>query len=696
MLPVAAFSCLFLLGCLARQPEARAGQLDFSKRDFQQAGPARLDGEWEFFWHRLAGPEEFRDSAPQPDGYFPVPGVWNGQVLNDGRRIADGDGFATLRLLVRLPSSIRRAALKIPILSTAYRLYVNGELLSENGVVSQTAEAGRPENRPVVVAFKPAPGLGAWREAEIIVQVSNYHIQKGGLRVSFLIGPEEEIRTLDRRLLGLDLLLFGSLLVMGLYHLGLFVLRREDRSLLYFAIFCLLIALRTVVTGERFLATAAPGLLGWQAETRLDFLTVCLAPIFFLMFIRALFPLDVEKLFVRVVQGVGIAAAVFVLVFPARIYSGPVVWLLYFFLGSALYGTVKLVLAAFRGRDGAALFLSGFVLIILTFVNDVLYASGVINTARLVPLGLFGFTLAQSMLLSIKFSNAFRRIERMSLSMSRFVPQDFLKLLGRERIEDVGLGDQVEREMTVLFSDIRDFTAISEGMTPGENFAFLNAMLRRLGPLIRDHGGFIDKYIGDAIMALFPNSPEDAVRAAIRMNEELEAYNERRAANGYAPIIMGVGIHSGRLMLGTIGEEQRVEGTVISDSVNLASRLEGQTKTYGARILISEAVLFGLADPDRYSLRMLGRATLKGKREPVSVFEVFDADPPEARARKLGSRRQFEKAIQAFFNDDIETARRLFSAIQDENPADGAAAYYLARIQELPEHPTTTAPETKP
>lgn len=679
---VFALLCISSVACgRAERPQAKAGVLDLRNYDYSISGPARLDGEWEFYWKQLLIPSDFsRAAGPasvvEPDGYFTAPGVWNDLTLRDGSKIESGDGFATLRLRVHTPPEQGGVlALRMPIVSTAARVWINGELLLSAGAVSSAATDGRPENRPALIAF-PAP-QNPEDAVEILIQLSNYHIYKGGLRVSLAMGPQAEVIKLDRRQLGIDLFLFGSLFIMGIYHFGLYILRREDRSLLYFALFSLLIAIRTLITGERFVSLVAPGLFSWDLETRLDFITISLAPLLFILFIRSLYPEEVAQYIVRSVQitsGLGLALVLF---FPARIYAGPVQALLILYLLIGIYVLFRLIVAAYRGREGVGYFLAGFLALVLTFANDVLYSYEVINSARIIPLGLFLFIFSQSVLLSIKFANAFRRIERMSDSMTRFVPQRFLQLLGRERIEDVRLGDQVEREMTVLFSDLRDFTRLSETMSPAENFAFLNGLLRQLGPLIREHGGFIDKYIGDAIMALFPGEPEDALRAAVRMTQELSNYNVARVAGGAAPISMGVGVHTGRLMLGTIGEEERIEGTVISDAVNLAARLEGLTKTYGAQILISEATLFRLPDPSRYGLRMLGRAQVKGKNEPVVIFEAFDGDAPERVAMKSATRAKFEKGVQALFSGEYDEARTRFDAVLATNPEDVAARHYL-------------------
>jgi class 3 adenylate cyclase len=138
-------------------------------------------------------------------------------------------------------------------------------------------------------------------------------------------------------------------------------------------------------------------------------------------------------------------------------------------------------------------------------------------------------------------------------------------------------------------------------MSPGENFNFINSYLSRISPVIRENHGFIDKYIGDGIMALFPGDPRNALNAAMALLQTLDEYNLDRLNSGYREIRVGIGINYGRLMLGTIGEEHRLEGTVISDTVNMASRLEQLTKVFQTDVIISEYLGFPL--PGRRLLR---------------------------------------------------------------------------------------------
>jgi class 3 adenylate cyclase len=228
---------------------------------------------------------------------------------------------------------------------------------------------------------------------------------------------------------------------------------------------------------------------------------------------------------------------------------------------------------------------------------------------------------------------------------ARFIPQEFLRAMGKASIVEVKLGDHVKLEYSILFSDIRSFTRLSEKMSPEENFAFLNSYLRRMNPFIWENGGFIDKYIGDAIMALFPRGAGSALAAAVAMLLHLPVYNQHRASFGYDPIGVGIGVHSGTVMLGVIGHERFMQGTVISASVNLAARLQELTKLYGVSLLVTSDALSELENPNQYNFRFLDKVRLRGKEQAVSVYEVFDGDDAKARELKKSTRDEFEKGV---------------------------------------------------
>ncbi len=275
------------------------------------------------------------------------------------------------------------------------------------------------------------------------------------------------------------------------------------------------------------------------------------------------------------------------------------------------------------------------------------------------------------------------RLEALVTAYGRFVPHDLLRLLEKESILDVNLGDQIQKEMSVLFSDIRNFTPISEAMSPKDNFNFINSYLSQVGPEIRSHNGIIDKYIGDAVMALFSGCVEDAINAALEMQKKVCEYNSHRPDAGYPAIKIGVAVHTGKVMLGTIGEDQRMDGTVISDTVNLASRLESLTKVYGSNVMISDTVLAKLSDPDKYFIRLVDKARVVGKKEAVTLYEVCDADGAEVIQLKKATLSDYTKAIDRYYARDFAAAETLFKKVLAVHGDDLPAKLFLEKTRNL-------------
>jgi len=270
-------------------------------------------------------------------------------------------------------------------------------------------------------------------------------------------------------------------------------------------------------------------------------------------------------------------------------------------------------------------------------------------------------------------------LAKITQAYGRFVPHQFINFLEKDSVVDIKLGDQVQKEMTVLFSDIRGFTSLSERMSPQENFNFINGYLSRMEPIIGLYHGFVDKYIGDAIMALFPTCADDAVIGSINMLKKLHEYNQERQMEGDAPIRIGIGLHTGSLMLGTVGGTNRMDGTVISDAVNLASRIEGMTKMYGAALLISDTTYDHLRDPAQYKIRTIDRVQAKGKSKAVTVFEVFDGDDPEIIALKEHTFEAFQTGLTHYREQAFIEAQTCFERVLSHNPEDKAAQIYVKR-----------------
>ena len=268
-------------------------------------------------------------------------------------------------------------------------------------------------------------------------------------------------------------------------------------------------------------------------------------------------------------------------------------------------------------------------------------------------------------------------LKRIHAATEKFVPYDLLRVLGRKSILDVMLGDQIEEKVTVMFSDIRGYTSLSENMTPEENFSFLNGYIGRVGPVINTNKGFIIRFLGDGIMALFLQSTDDAVKAGIDMQKVIYDYNKYRAAKNRKPIKVGIGMHQGPLIMGIMGNDRRLEANLVSDTVNAASRMEGLTKYYGSPLIITEP-MFVQSNYD-YAYRSLGKVQVKGKSETIEIYDVFEADPPGIFLKKEQTKAMFEEGLEHYYKRSFEAATASFAKVLSVHPEDKAAQLYLSK-----------------
>lgn len=304
------------------------------------------------------------------------------------------------------------------------------------------------------------------------------------------------------------------------------------------------------------------------------------------------------------------------------------------------------------------------------------------------------------------------RLSKTSHSYGRFVPNEYLRFLKKESIVDVRLGDHVSKEMAVMFSDIRSFTTLSEKMTPQENFDFVNAYLRQVSPVIRDQNGFIVKYLGDGMMAVFPEGVDDAIAAGIAKLRSVAALNQesrsqenrsqesrieenrsqesRSQENLSQPIAVGIGIHFGHMMVGMVGESARMQGDAFSDNVNLTARLESLTKLYGVSLIISDQALAHLSYPERYQIHFLDRVVVKGRCEPIDIYHVLDGEPAHVLVQFEQVKDDFDQGIGFYRLGAFEQAKSCFEKILKTLPNNKTAKIYCHRLDRLrqapPEH----------
>jgi two-component system sensor histidine kinase ChiS len=482
--------CLTLTGCgspAGTDSGAVRGALDLTDVDFSAHAPVKLDGAWEFYWGALLTPEDFKSAGPAATEYISVPKSWNGYVA-DGKKL-DGYGCATYRLLISVRSGGMLYGLKFLPMGTAYKLWVNGELLSSNGIVGASKEESRAQYFTRQVCFNSSRP-----QIELIVQISNFQHQKGGFWYSPLLGSAEQIEKSVLEKAMLDAFIFGALFLFFIYHISLFLLRRKDRSTLYFALFCLTVAIRSITFNEYPMTRLLPG-LPWDLVVKTEYLSLFFIAPIALAFFSILLPGSFHKKLVRAVQAVSLLACAFVAVTPPAVFSYIIDYYIYFTGACMAYILFALVSALRSKTEGALIILIGYVVLMATGVNDIIAKfTGVNNTALYFSLGLFIFTFMQSYMLSRRFSNAFYNVEKLSGELqeySRELEDKNYKLERVNRIKDEFLANTTHELKTPLHGIIGVAESVLENAgnltaNQGESLKLIALSARRLSGLVND------------------------------------------------------------------------------------------------------------------------------------------------------------------------------------------------------------------
>ncbi|PZD93609.1 histidine kinase [Paenibacillus sambharensis] len=394
-------------GC--SQPEkiqganAREGILDLRGGDFSGNQTRAMDGEWQFYPDKLLEPGQTEEEFST---YMRVPKSWNNYPTPYG--YADGKGYGTYRLTLLTDPEPSVLAIRLPTISTAYKLWINGEVRAEMGRVGTDEASEKPAQTPHVVTFANEPG-----KTELVLQVSNFHHQRGGIWGQLDIGAPTAIIEQHTRDAGHNAGLFGSLVIIGLYHIALFALRREEKFTIHFGLLCLVVGIRTVVTDEALLLRWVPS-ISWEAGFKMEYLTLVLSAVAAYMYVNRLFPLDTSRRLRIYVLSVSTLFTGIILLLPSYELSRMLPLFQVFIVSIALYLVVVLIRGFIRKREGSVFVLVGVMVFILSVINDILYYMESLHSTDLVPLGLFFFILMQAFIISTRFSKALRSVETVS------------------------------------------------------------------------------------------------------------------------------------------------------------------------------------------------------------------------------------------------------------------------------------------
>lgn len=391
--------------------KAERGIMDLTRLQFKN-DTVKLDGEWEFYWNQLIDPDEIDTGLMT--GYIVIPSSWNKHTASED--FINGDGFATYRMTF-ITDENGRLALKMPRLHTAYKLWLNGKLSAAAGTVGKTKDTMIPQYLPQIIFFDAKQGNN-----EILIQVSNFHHRSGGILESIRVGSEKQILALRYNNIAKDFLLFGCLIFIGVYHLALFFFRRKNTSALYFGSFCVLIGIRTLLVGECFLIYIFPG-FNWEIAHKIMTMTYYFGVPLILMFFMSIFPKYFNARVIKTSQIMGITFGALIILTPARVFTvaNPLyqIWTII----AIIYIFNALINIFINREKDSWIIILGASAFLLCTINDIIFTSIWMNdngymflkhlfrTGNLSSVGQFIFAVANSLLLSKKFSDSLKQEE---------------------------------------------------------------------------------------------------------------------------------------------------------------------------------------------------------------------------------------------------------------------------------------------
>lgn len=508
-------------------PKAIKGTLDLQNWNFAEDGPVKLDGEWEFYWNRLFESKANEEhQSPSHIAYSRIPGLWNSEGMEN--QPVSNSGYATYRLKVMLHEPITDLAIKVMAISTAAKVFINGNPIVSIGEVGISENQSKPKVSPQVVPFKLNTD-----SLEIVIQISNYTGLKGGVWDPIFIGIYKELQAQKTKNIGLDFFLFGSVFMIGLYHIALFMYWRRDHAPLYFGLACMFIAAYSLMTGEIALLSVFPQ-MSFEHFAKIHMVNGLIAGILLLGYFALIFPREFSKTILRTFQAIYLLFLVFTIFTSFKVYSNLAKYESLLFILAGGYSLYCIFSAWNKGNREAKHFALGFTVFIITVLNDAYKLIGWELTTgyTLTSYGLFFFVLVQSNLLSKRLFNAFHSVENLSHQLEN----KNVELVRLDRLKDDFLSN-ISHE---LKNPIHGMIGLAETMIltgkhlPRETHSSLSLIAttgKRLTRLVSDILDFAKLRNSDLKLNLKPTDIRQLIEVVIRLHKPLSDLKSLRITN---------------------------------------------------------------------------------------------------------------------------------------------------------------------
>jgi len=588
-----------------------------------------INTDWDFFWGKFVIPY---DTSIKPDLQVSAPSDWNKYPLSeDIKKIAaSGKGSGTYRLkLTNLKPGQKYVFPVYKLAYTAFTIYADNTLIFQSGSPSEEWE------NTLSMQFFDTAAFTADDTGSVLlsIYVSNNFYRKGGLRGKLTLYEEALYQNEYFKNLFTHSIFTGILIIISLYCFINFLFKKEKLSL-FLSLLILTIYTRLGFSSFPILKIFLPN-FPFSVLLKLEYISVFFIPGFLTLYIDSLN----KKIFMKI-PAMLIAFPSFIffildIVLPINIANRIVPAMQVYMYTVIVIDTILFVISIFRDKDFVTtLSIISLLLISIGATFDILLIHHIsfLKGINFLTLSFFQFAIIQIIIIaSIQNKNYMKILElnnylhETNIAYYRFVPKEFLSLLCKKDITEITLGEYKISRAAILSADIRNFTSTSEKLVPIQVFDMLNTYLRRIAPLIRKYNGIIEKYLGDGIIAIFPDNAEAALNCAIEMQEQMIELRSEFAQRGMPQITIGIGIHYGDIIIGTSGNNDRMTEISLSKNIDIAIKTESKTKQYHKPILVTYDAISQAAKEARKHGRKFSFSGLKIKDSPSAIiFSIFN------------------------------------------------------------------------
>ncbi|MFA6936876.1 MAG: adenylate/guanylate cyclase domain-containing protein [Treponema sp.] len=583
--------------------------VNISNPEFMETSFCNVSSKWEYYRNSFLNASLFYNNAavpldkisPKANSIVSFPHIWK-----------KPQETATYHLRVTgLKPSTNYSVFMYDRFSTAGDLFCNGEFVYSLGRCTSEWTETIPERKMDVVDFSSDEnGI-----ADLVMHCSNKDYRKGGIYHSFKIAEENYVDKWFQTTFIIRLFFIGALLIIIIYQLSLFFLNKHKKSFLFLAIFSFFTMIRILFASFSVMLVLFPS-IPYSFALKMEFIPIFTTPIFYCLYMLSSNNLSLRKPFIIIIEFISIVFFVICVFLPIYFVNRMVPVFQIFLVISAAYGLSLTFAKHPDGKRHINIFdLLGMLSLFIGILHDVLsyYRLELPSyDTEWVLFGIILFTILQSIntawvqfLVSENIKKVSNEMSVINTSAYRFVPQAFLSLIGKTDINTVEPNDFCKKKIAIINTDICGFTTISEGLDSSEVFKMLNIYMDYVNPIIRYYGGFIEKVLGDGVVAVFSEGADKALLCALEMQEAMVLLQSYLTKDNLPTVEIGVGVHYGEVVIGTVGNKNRISEVIVSPVVDEVMAIESFNRICHDSVIASEECVNNIVEKDIFSATVI-------------------------------------------------------------------------------------------